>query len=62
MSRTAPEGEEWKAAKQLTLDSFTIPIVLVILGLGLLSSGLRELRWGVRDRRLGAPVATGPTA
>lgn len=62
MSRTAPQGEEWKAAQSLTLDSFTIPIVLVITGLGLLSSGLRELRWGVRDRRLGAPVATGPTA
>ena len=48
-------GEEWRAAQQLTLDSFTIPIVLVILGLGLLSSGGHELRWLTRDRRLGAP-------
>lgn len=60
MARVAPQGEEWRAARQLTLDSFTIPIVLVILGLGLLSSGVRELRWELRDRRLGAPVAAGP--
>lgn len=46
--------EEWELAKQLTLDSFTLPIVLVLLGLGLLGSGARELRWLARDRRLGA--------
>ncbi len=55
----APEArDEWELAKQLTLDSFTLPIVLVLLGLGLLGSGARELRWLARDRRLGVPVAT----
>ena len=52
-------GQEWRAAQQLTLDSFTVAIVLVILGLGLLSSGGRELRWLARDRRLGAPIVVG---
>lgn len=60
VTRTAANGqprEEWELAKQLTLDSFTLPIVAVLLGLGLLGSGARELRWLARDRRLGAPMA-----
>lgn len=62
VTATAANGqprEEWELAKQLTLDSFTLPIVAVLLGLGLLGSGARELRWLTRDRRLGAPVARG---
>ena len=55
-ARVSPAGEEWELARQLTLDSFTLPIVLVILGLGVMGSGARELRWLARDRRLGAPV------
>ena len=54
-ARKQPGSDEWELSKQLTLDSFTLPIVLVILGFGLLGSGARELRWLARDRRLGAP-------
>lgn len=49
-------GEEWWVAQQLMFDSFTILIVLVILGLGLVSLGGWELCWFARDRCLGVLI------
>lgn len=60
-ARVTPGADQWQLARELTLDSFTLPIVLVLLGLGLASSGTRELRWLTRDKRLGAPAAPRPT-